>query len=149
MPRLEITLKGRLLREELLTAAVYYIGRDKGSDIVLSDPDVSRRHARLIVKDGKYWIEDLQSTHGVFLNGRKAFSEPLENGDRLQIASLLLRFSKDEDEITVHYRLGDQETLFDRNGSNTLSKEDYAIAVIDMAESHTVTGKRVAVGPTY
>lgn len=52
-------------------------------------------------------------------------------------------------EYTGRYRLGDQETLFDRNGSSSLSKEDYAIAVIDMAESHTVTGKRVAVGPPY
>ncbi|MFL2545835.1 MAG: NAD(P)-dependent oxidoreductase [Candidatus Rariloculaceae bacterium] len=52
-------------------------------------------------------------------------------------------------EFTGHYRLGDQETLFDRNGSSLLSKEDYAIAVVDMAESHTVTGKRVAVGPVY
>jgi putative NADH-flavin reductase len=52
-------------------------------------------------------------------------------------------------EFTGSYRLGDQETLFDRNGSSLLSKEDYAIAVIDMAESHTVTGKRVAVGPLY
>ena len=52
-------------------------------------------------------------------------------------------------EYTGRYRLGDQETLFDRNGSSLLSKEDYAIAVIDMAESHTVTGKRVAVGPPY
>ena len=55
----------------------------------------------------------------------------------------------DQGESTGHYRLGDQETLFDRNGSSLLSKEDYAIAVIDMAESHTVTGKRVAVGPPY
>ncbi len=52
-------------------------------------------------------------------------------------------------EYTGSYRLGNQETLFDRNGSSLLSKEDYAIAVIDMAESHTVTGKRVAVGPLY
>lgn len=52
-------------------------------------------------------------------------------------------------EITGRYRLGDQETLFDRNGSSMLSTGDYAIAVIDMAESHTVTGKRVAVGPAY
>ena len=52
-------------------------------------------------------------------------------------------------EHTGSYRLGDQETLFDRNGSSLLSREDYAIAVIDMAESHTVTGKRVAVGPAY
>ena len=52
-------------------------------------------------------------------------------------------------EHTGRYRLGDQETLFDRNGSTSLSREDYAIAVIDTAESHTVTGKRVAVGPPY
>lgn len=52
-------------------------------------------------------------------------------------------------EQTGCYRLGGQETLFDRNGSSLLSREDYAIAVIDMAESHTVTGKRVAVGPPY
>lgn len=52
-------------------------------------------------------------------------------------------------ELMGRYRLGDQETLFDRNGSSLLSKEDFAVAVIDMAESHTVTGKRVAVGPPY
>jgi len=52
-------------------------------------------------------------------------------------------------EFTGCYRLGNQETLFDRNGSSLLSKEDFAIAVTDMAESHTVTGKRVAVGPCY
>ena len=55
----------------------------------------------------------------------------------------------DGGEFTGRYRLGDQETLFDRDGSSLLSKEDYAVAVIDMAESHTVTGKRVAVGPPY
>lgn len=55
----------------------------------------------------------------------------------------------DGGEYTGRYRLGDQETLFDRNGSTLLSREDYAIAVIDMAESHTITGKRVAVGPPY
>jgi putative NADH-flavin reductase len=51
--------------------------------------------------------------------------------------------------IMGRYRLGDQETLFDRNGSSMLHKEDYAIAVVDMAESHTVAGKRVAVGPMW
>ena len=52
-------------------------------------------------------------------------------------------------EFKGRYRLGDQETLFDRNGSSMLSAKDYAVAIIDMAESHTVTGKRVAVGPPY
>jgi putative NADH-flavin reductase len=52
-------------------------------------------------------------------------------------------------EFTGCYRLGNEETLFDRNDSSLLSKEDFAIAMVDMAESHTVTGKRVAVGPCY
>ncbi|NNC65684.1 MAG: NAD(P)H-binding protein [Gammaproteobacteria bacterium] len=51
--------------------------------------------------------------------------------------------------IMDRYRLGDQETLFDRNGSSLLHKNDYAIAVIDMAESQMVAQKRVAVGPMW
>jgi len=52
-------------------------------------------------------------------------------------------------EYTGRYRLGDQDELVDRNGETYISRQDFAIAVIDMAESHTVTGKRVAVGPPY
>jgi putative NADH-flavin reductase len=52
-------------------------------------------------------------------------------------------------ERTGHYRLGGEETLFDRNGSSFLSREDFAIAVIDLAESHEIAGRRVAVGPPY
>jgi putative NADH-flavin reductase len=52
-------------------------------------------------------------------------------------------------EYTGRYRLGDQDTLVDRNGETYISRQDFAIAVIDMAESRTVTGKRVAVGPPY
>ncbi len=51
--------------------------------------------------------------------------------------------------IMDRYRLGDQETLFDRNGSSMLHKNDYAIAVVDMAESQMVAQKRVAVGPMW
>lgn len=50
---------------------------------------------------------------------------------------------------TGKYRLGEEETLFDRNGSSDISREDFAVAVIDLAESHEITGKRVAVGPVF
>ena len=52
-------------------------------------------------------------------------------------------------QYTGRYRLGNQDTLVDRNGETYISRQDFAIAVIDMAESRTVTGKRVAVGPPY
>ena len=40
-------------------------------------------------------------------------------------------------------------SMADRNGETYISRQDFALAVIDMEESHTVTGKRVAVGPHY
>jgi putative NADH-flavin reductase len=52
-------------------------------------------------------------------------------------------------ERTGKYRLGDDETLFDRNGSSDISREDFAIAVIDLAESDEARNRRVAVGPPY
>ena len=52
-------------------------------------------------------------------------------------------------ERTGQYRLGAEETLFDRDGSSYLSRLDFAVAVIDMAENHEVSGRRVAVGPPY
>ena len=52
-------------------------------------------------------------------------------------------------ERTGRFRLGNQDELVDRNGETYISRQDFAIAVIDMAESRTVTGKRIAVGPPY
>jgi putative NADH-flavin reductase len=52
-------------------------------------------------------------------------------------------------EYTGRYRLGTDETLVDRNGETYISRQDFAVAVLDMAESRTITGRRVAVGPGY
>ena len=52
-------------------------------------------------------------------------------------------------ERTGEYRLGLEEVLFDAEGSSFLSTEDFAIAVIDEAETAQSMGKRVAVGPPY
>lgn len=52
-------------------------------------------------------------------------------------------------ERTGKYRLGGEETLFDRNGSSDISRQDFAVAVIDLAERRDRAGTRVAVGPPY
>jgi len=49
----------------------FYIGRSHTSDIILPSDNVSRRHARLYTVDGKCYIEDLNSSNGVFVNGRR------------------------------------------------------------------------------
>ena len=69
------------------------IGRDELADIILLGTKVSRWHAALLLRDGEYWIEDLNSHNGVFVN-REAISAPrkLEPGDHVLIGEYWLQF---------------------------------------------------------
>lgn len=62
------------------------IGRGPVMDLVLTDPRVSRRHARLLVDDGRLLVEDLGSTSGTSVNGRAITDATvLAVGDRLRM----------------------------------------------------------------
>lgn len=69
------------------------IGRKSDSDIVLSNPYVSRHHAKIVRDDEIAVIVDLGSTHGTYLNGRRIEREPLQDGDRIGVG-------RDQSEIT-------------------------------------------------
>lgn len=47
------------------------LGRDLANDIVVTDAEVSRRHARIFLKGDNYVLEDLGSTNGTFVNGQR------------------------------------------------------------------------------
>lgn len=49
----------------------YILGRYPSNDIVIPDPYVSRRHARIFFKDGEWFIEDLDSTNGTIVNNEE------------------------------------------------------------------------------
>ena len=70
------------------------VGRDPGADLVLKDPEVSRRHARFASRNGAVYVEDLASRNGSFLNGRR-IAEAIEvrAGDVVDVGAtrLLLR----------------------------------------------------------
>lgn len=48
-----------------------FIGRDLNNDIVINDPEISRRHARLVLQQNGYILEDLGSTNGTFFQGQR------------------------------------------------------------------------------
>ncbi len=60
------------------------IGRGQDNDIIINHPSVSTRHARIFIgSDGKFYIEDLKSSNGVFVNRERVKVSPLKNGDEI------------------------------------------------------------------
>jgi hypothetical protein len=68
------------------------IGRDPQNDVVLDDRRVSRRHAEIRLRLGRYTLYDLQSTNGTYVNGRRVAEMVLSDGDRLSIGGVELLF---------------------------------------------------------
>lgn len=68
------------------------VGRTPECDIVLSDPNVSRRHAEVRPAGAGYVVVDLGSTNGSRLNGVRITEEPLRDGDEITFGNTRVRF---------------------------------------------------------
>jgi len=68
------------------------IGRSREADVVVDDPNVSRRHAQ-VRREGDAWVmRDMGSTNGVKVNGRRVEEAVLAPGDELTIGKSRLVF---------------------------------------------------------
>ena len=88
---LEITERGRSRRVELSTPVT--IGRSTEADVLLMDPEVSRRHVRIEEDGGAVFVTDLRSSNGTFLNGRRiGESIELRAGDEIDAGAARIVF---------------------------------------------------------
>lgn len=79
----------------------FSIGRGQRNDLALDQDGVSRYHCKLSCENGTWYIEDLESTNGVRLNGNRITGkQPIRAGDRIGISGNLLMFSADSAEET-------------------------------------------------
>jgi pSer/pThr/pTyr-binding forkhead associated (FHA) protein len=75
-----------------LTETESIIGRGATATIVIPDGGASRNHARIVWNGKSAGLEDLQSTNGTLLNGRRVTSSPLEQGDVIEIGATRIVF---------------------------------------------------------
>ncbi len=79
------------------------LGRDSGSSIVIKDTFASNQHARVSVRQGQYWLEDIGSTNGTFVNEAQV-KQPvvLADGDRLRVGSVTFQFVRWGHEVGLY-----------------------------------------------
>ena len=90
------------------------LGRDLSNDIVINDPEVSRRHAHLLLEGDGYILEDLGSTNGTFIRGQRlAAPVVLRPGETITIGEkVTLKYeviSSDQSATVVVQRRGPEE----------------------------------------
>lgn len=78
-----------------VTGTEVEIGRSQGCAVHVDDPNVSRRHARLVNEEGLWWIVDLDSTNGTGVNGRRVRRARVGDGDRITAGSTELVFRRE------------------------------------------------------
>ena len=75
-----------------LDGEIVGVGRASDNQIILKDYSVSRHHARLEARAGRWWVVDLGSTNGIKLNGSYTTEAALGDGDALEVGNFSLSF---------------------------------------------------------
>ena len=102
------------------------IGRDKKNKLPIENNAVSRYHAVITSENGNFYLEDLNSTNGTFLNGRQVLKDRINPGDAIRIANVGI--SVEAEPTSLHDSLSPLDF-------QVSIEEDQPIAVRDLTET--------------
>lgn len=128
---------------------IFLIGRNHDSDLALSVPTVSSRHAEIRIRGDSLTVTDLGSTNGTFVNGvRIEHEQPIRGGDLVLLADVALRIERQDAEIfsrTQHEDVYDQALAlvqFDRL-LNEKKAIPYYQPIVDLKNDGAICGYEV------
>jgi serine phosphatase RsbU (regulator of sigma subunit) len=82
-----VFVQGSEQKNIILNRTPFTVGRKVDKDLVIADPRVSRDHAQIMQEGQEFFIEDLGSKHGTFVNGERIQRQKLERGDRMEFGA--------------------------------------------------------------
>ncbi len=91
MGLLRIQISSHEYKDYKLDKGTTTIGRQENNDIVINDLAVSKQHAR-INREENYFLTDLRSSNGTFVNGKKILHSKLSEGDIIHFAGVQATF---------------------------------------------------------
>ncbi len=92
MAKLLLKFSGMVLKDISLNKPVVTIGRKMDNDVVIDNLAVSGHHAQVVEENGTFFIEDLGSTNGTFLNETKIAKQRMQPGDQIRVGKHILVF---------------------------------------------------------
>jgi sigma-B regulation protein RsbU (phosphoserine phosphatase) len=113
----------------------FLIGRHADNHLVLRDNRASRNHARILAEGSQFFVEDLNSRHGTWVNGERVARRALHNSDRIDFGvreSYQLTFTTGHGEIN---RLLDQFTSTSKSGSNSATNLGKLRSLVEVARA--------------
>jgi pilus assembly protein CpaF len=95
MLELTINEKGGPTRTDNFNKNEITIGRVQGNDIVLPKGNISKKHSRIVLKDGKFIVVDLKSTNGTYVNGKKITGpQVIKPADKIYIGDFTIQLAE-------------------------------------------------------
>jgi len=82
-----VFVQGSEQKNIVLNRTPFTVGRKVDKDLVIADPRVSRDHAQIMQEGVEFFLVDLGSKHGTFVNGERIQRQKLERGDRLEFGA--------------------------------------------------------------
>lgn len=93
-----IIVSGPGVGRELPLGANNVLGRQESCDIVLPDESISRNHARIFMENESYFVEDLGSTNGTFVNGKLAERLEIHHHDTIRAGNFMFNFQTEQEQ---------------------------------------------------
>ncbi|OGS00391.1 MAG: hypothetical protein A3G41_03130 [Elusimicrobia bacterium RIFCSPLOWO2_12_FULL_59_9] len=95
MAKLLLKFNTAVIKEIPINKDVLTVGRKPGNDIIIDSAAISGKHCKIFRQAGKYFVEDLKSTNGTFVNDKKVLSSGLQNNDVIGLVKHSLVFIDD------------------------------------------------------
>ena len=125
MLTIELKFNNAVLKTIETDKALITIGRNVKNDIQIDNLSVSKQHARIVKHQGKYYVEDMKSTNGTYLNEKKITRQKLTDNDVITIGkhTLLAILEKKPVESSQQELINDTMMLTTEKHKQMLQKQ--------------------------
>ena len=152
MPKLLLKFEASVIKEIRLDKPCFTVGRKPDNDIVPDNATVSGHHCKLYEAGDTWFMEDLNSTNGTFINGKKVLKAGLHNNDSVGIVKYFLVFIEDTPAQVTAAAAPPQGTKTEPRQPPPQNRGQGGLEVLeggsDEAKSHELTNLSTYIGKT-